>query len=528
MAATAVIALVTVAGVSATLEEARIAAANARRAEQRFEQVRKLANAMVFDVHDAIESLPGATKPRELIVRLGLEYLDQLSRDRTADTSLQLQVAAGYLRLGRALGDPTASNLGDPGGAAASYRKAIGILDQLHARDPQDRQVTLRLTEGLNRLARVIESPSERWALQGRALELRRTDALAHPNDLAAQHSLATSLFNAGLNYEDDRRYPEAVAPFQQALAIFQELDRRGPTSDTARNVALCEKRLAALNLLQGDFQAARLGYTQARAIDERLLAEDPHSTNAKADLAYDLSDLSATFLRLSRPAEAGEVLDKAIALRREAYDADKSDARARRALESILLRQARLLHYTFKKPEAAFQRLQEASHDCGRSATSRSVRSGAVDAVDLAVRAGGCLRPAGRRTRGAGSPNRRFRDSHPVGEGKPTGSKPTGHARWLAQPGDGSGKTMRANLSRRRIPSGRAGAWPRAPRRRGERRGQLAPTMFPQSTSGASAPIAIIAFRNFPRRAAPSSTVRAYRRIVDSGTLVEGSCSAS
>ena len=53
MAATAVIALVTVAGVAATLEEARIAAANARRAEQRFEQVRKLANAMVFDVHDA-------------------------------------------------------------------------------------------------------------------------------------------------------------------------------------------------------------------------------------------------------------------------------------------------------------------------------------------------------------------------------------------------------------------------------------------------------------------------------------------
>ena len=222
--------------------------------------------------------------------------------------------------------------------------------------------MTLRLTEGLNRLARVIESPSERWALQGRALELRRTDALAHPNDLAAQHSLATSLFNAGLNYEDDRRYPEAVAPFQQALAIFQELDRRTTTSDTARNVALCEKRLAALNLLQGDFQAARLGYTQARAIDERLLAEDPHSTNAKADLAYNFSDLSATFLRLSRPAEAGEVLDKAIALRREAYDADKSDARARRALESILLRQARLLHYTFKKPEAAFQRLQEAS----------------------------------------------------------------------------------------------------------------------------------------------------------------------
>ena len=362
MAATAVVALVTVAGVAATLREARIAAANGKRAEQRFEQVRKLANAMVFDVHDAIEPLPGATKPRELIVRLGLQYLDQLSRDATADTSLQMQVAVGYLRLGRALGDPTASNLGDSVGAAASYRKAIGILDQLHAQDPQNREVTMRLAEGLNRLARVIGAPSERWAVQGRALELRRADALTHPNDLVAQRSFAISLFNAGLSYDEEHRYPEAVAPFQQALAIFQELDRRAPTADTARNVALCDKRLAALNLLQGDVEAARLGYTQARAIDERLLAEDPHSTVAKADLAYDLSDLGTTFLRLSRWAEAGEAFDKTIALRREAYTDDKSDARARRALEAILLRQARLLYYVLKKPQAALQPLREAS----------------------------------------------------------------------------------------------------------------------------------------------------------------------
>jgi hypothetical protein len=163
MAAAAIVALVTLAGVAATLVEARIAAANGRRAEQRFEQVRKLAHAMVFDVHDAIEPLPGATKPRALIVRLGLEYLDQLSHDATADASLQLQVAEGYLKLGRAQGASTESNLGDPAGAAASYKKAIDILDRLHARDPRNRDVTARLSEGLFRQTRVLTSSSERW-----------------------------------------------------------------------------------------------------------------------------------------------------------------------------------------------------------------------------------------------------------------------------------------------------------------------------------------------------------------------------
>jgi non-specific serine/threonine protein kinase/serine/threonine-protein kinase len=362
MAATALVALVTGAGVAATLVEARIAAANAKRAEQRFEQVRKLANAMVFDVHDAIEPLPGATRPRELIVRLGLEYLDQLSRDATADASLQLQVAAGYLRLGRAQGDPNESNLGDRAGAAASYRKAIGILDRLHAREPQNREVTARLTEGLSRLARVAGSSSERWTSQGRALDLRRAQAAAHPTDLPAQRSLATALFEAGLSNLEERRYAEAAAPFRQALAIFEEIDRRAPTPDAARNVALCKKRLAALSLRDGDLDAALRGYKAARAIDERRVVEEPDSKTAKADLTYDLSDLGTTLRVMSRWAEAGEAFDRAIALRREAYDADKSDARARRALASILFRQGNLWHYGLKKPRAALELLREAS----------------------------------------------------------------------------------------------------------------------------------------------------------------------
>ena len=58
-----------VAGIIVTGREARIAEAHRRRADARFNDVRKLANSLIFDVHDSIQYLPGATDVPD--VRLG-------------------------------------------------------------------------------------------------------------------------------------------------------------------------------------------------------------------------------------------------------------------------------------------------------------------------------------------------------------------------------------------------------------------------------------------------------------------------
>src|ERR1019366_3105138 len=52
-----------------------------RRAERRFQEVRGLAHSVMFELHDAIEKLPGSTAARELLVRRALEYLQNLSRE---------------------------------------------------------------------------------------------------------------------------------------------------------------------------------------------------------------------------------------------------------------------------------------------------------------------------------------------------------------------------------------------------------------------------------------------------------------
>ena len=80
-------------GTAATAYQAREARAAQKRAEQRFADVRKLANALLFDYHDAITHLRGARPVRERMVRDALGYLDGLDRESDAEASLQRELA---------------------------------------------------------------------------------------------------------------------------------------------------------------------------------------------------------------------------------------------------------------------------------------------------------------------------------------------------------------------------------------------------------------------------------------------------
>src|SRR5271165_4410527 len=58
-AAVTVFVITLLGGIVMTMREARIARAERARAERRFNDVRKLANSLIFDVHDSIQNLPG-------------------------------------------------------------------------------------------------------------------------------------------------------------------------------------------------------------------------------------------------------------------------------------------------------------------------------------------------------------------------------------------------------------------------------------------------------------------------------------
>jgi eukaryotic-like serine/threonine-protein kinase len=116
--------LALVAGVISTAWEARTARTQKARAEKRFNDVRQLANSFLFEFHDAIKDLPGATPARRLAARKALEYLDGLATEAGGDPSLQSELAEAYLRVGDVQRNPDVGNLGDTLGSLGSYRKA--------------------------------------------------------------------------------------------------------------------------------------------------------------------------------------------------------------------------------------------------------------------------------------------------------------------------------------------------------------------------------------------------------------------
>ena len=110
-----------------TVQQARIA-------QRRFNDVRSLANSLIFDVHDSIKDLPGSTPARKIIVDRALQYLNVLAQESNGDLGLQRELAAAYERVGAVQGDYLENNLGDSQGTLVSYQKALEIRKQIDAR----------------------------------------------------------------------------------------------------------------------------------------------------------------------------------------------------------------------------------------------------------------------------------------------------------------------------------------------------------------------------------------------------------
>jgi serine/threonine protein kinase/tetratricopeptide (TPR) repeat protein len=258
-------------GVIATVYEAR-------RAERRFQQVRKLANTFVFDVHDSIEDLPGATKARKLIVSTALEYLENLSQEAGGDTGLLIELAAAYEKIGDVQGNQTASSLGDTRAALASLTRAEMMLSPLNARG--DSRAKLPLTNVEQKLAGLQEALGDRKAAAqhfGKARDLSRQLIQEHPNDLKAL-GVAANAFAGNARFAATLQDPgAALAAAKEAESTGQRMMELNPASIEAKDfltVSYSTKGTAYRALGQPDLAAQN--YRAAVAIREAIVRDHP------------------------------------------------------------------------------------------------------------------------------------------------------------------------------------------------------------------------------------------------------------
>ena len=138
VAAAALVILALVGGIVATERQARIARNERAKAQKRFDDVRQFSNSLIFEIHDALQDIPGTTPARNLLLDRAVQYLDRVAKDADGDSELQRELAWGYQRLATVQGDATVSNVGQISAAEVSAKKATALFEAVASANPSN------------------------------------------------------------------------------------------------------------------------------------------------------------------------------------------------------------------------------------------------------------------------------------------------------------------------------------------------------------------------------------------------------
>lgn len=360
-----------------------------RLAEKRFDQVRGLARAVLFDLHDEVSKLQGSLEARKLIADRSVQYLAALAADESASADVQRDVAASYLRLSNIEGkDLGGASLGRSKEALEHAGKALEIARKLTAAYPKDLKARLILVDGLDytTTAYVVRGEPDKGAAFGEEA-VREAEKLvaAAPGNAEYQERLALVTKQLASAYAGAPKAAQAIALFRKSLEMRELLWKADPASDAklqrlaeAHNwlsVALWRRKdyeqsevhsrlalqraeelflrkggaveavvaSAALQMATVDMRAKRyetaIGYI-GRAIELRSkrLAAEPQNVMAALRLtaAYDrMGNAYRVWGKLSEAAAAGE---RALGMARKVRAKDPDLAQANRELVFALV----------------------------------------------------------------------------------------------------------------------------------------------------------------------------------------------
>jgi len=282
VAATAFCCILAVGGVVSILRAEHTARLAQIRAEQRFNDVRALANSLLFEIHDSIRDLPGSTPARKLLVDRALKYLDSLARESSGDSGLQRELAAAYERVGDVQGNPNYANLGDTSGAIASYRKALRIRQAIaaSANSANDEAALADIYMDLsNSLVSMGDREGALHVLQ-QAYPISEKLANDQPDRLDLQENYAGVCFFLGRVFDENGDLAQAAEYFGKSIEIRQKISSgsRQLRVDNQTKLAGSYGYLSGVVFEQGHLEEAVQLQTKARDIVAGLLSNDPNN----------------------------------------------------------------------------------------------------------------------------------------------------------------------------------------------------------------------------------------------------------
>jgi len=341
VAVAGLVALSLLSATGVTLRQARIARAERARAERRFNDVRRLANSLMFEVHDAIRDLPGATAARKLVVQRAQEYLDSLAQESNSDPALLRELAAAYGRLATVQGDPRDVNLGDTPKAVENDRKSVALLESAVSLQPSNPEVRRELAESYSELAMKLnqagDAGSNEIYLQ-KATQILDQLASANADDKRVQNVLAKTYEQNAGTFRQKNDSVRSLESYEKALAIYERLGKADPQNQLfQREISFAHKHLGGTLIEQKKLPEALEQYRAALAIDEAQLARNPDSVQDRYNITYTYSDTGFILGRQGDFDAALAYYRKALEIRAALVAADPQDNRTREGLSNTL-----------------------------------------------------------------------------------------------------------------------------------------------------------------------------------------------
>jgi tetratricopeptide (TPR) repeat protein/aminoglycoside phosphotransferase (APT) family kinase protein len=317
------------------------------RAHRRFEDVRGLANSLIFDIEGDVALLKGGTAVRAKLVTRAVAYLDGLSRESSGDPALQKDLADAYEKLGDVQGRPGSANLGQTELAAESYRKAIALRVALTVAAPENLAWRQALATTYSRLSAVLQDMGhfqQALDFERKVLAIRQSLLAAAPTaERELNVALTYTTLGAALAQVGD--WGGVLEARQKALELYKAIVVRDPTNGSnRRGLGLAESRLGGILLRNRDLPAATVHYREALRIESELAAENPSDPRIGLSLASAHVALGGALYESSDYAGALASYRNALQIQEPISASDPSDARSSSLLSTTLQRMSATL----------------------------------------------------------------------------------------------------------------------------------------------------------------------------------------
>lgn len=288
-----------------------VAATRAReRADQRFADVRSLANAVIFDYQDGIRNLSGATAVREKMVDDGARFLDRLALDAADDPALRLELARAYERLGEVKGSFFSPSVGNAAAAKEFYSKALMIKEELLAANPENADYAAGVADTYDRVADFefgLGNQSPAVDYYRKSVAVRETLFRRNPADRVVKLKLARGYRNIGVRGRNTVNTDESLELIDRARRLIDEM-----LVDEPSNPELLDARLdsregvaAVLETNPARREEAIAGYEALIAGRRELSAKYTQNVSFRQKFGLAFSYLGDTYFELGRRTDA-------------------------------------------------------------------------------------------------------------------------------------------------------------------------------------------------------------------------------